>query len=181
MVNRGRDRGRYTSEPDLADPARTELIDLFVRIVEEVHVDRRRVRIYGHYVVGQVAVDGRATLRVVSCVLKESHTNSHHDCALNLITSGERIQDPTSIHHRYNPAHAQTSDLWLPGDLGKVTAERVHRNLRVRSKSGLFRTAAARDEPYVPFAEHVAECHSFRDSFGFYENATAFQREIFRF
>ena len=28
------DRGGNTSEPDLADPARTELIDLFVRIVE---------------------------------------------------------------------------------------------------------------------------------------------------
>ena len=87
----------------------------------------------------------------------------------------------TGIHHRDNAAHAQTSDLWLPRDLDKVAAERVHGELRVRNKSRLFRTAAACDQPYIRSAEHIAERNSFRDSFGFYEDATIFQCEIFRF
>ena len=53
--------------------------------------------------------------------------------------------------------------------------------LRVRSKSSLFRTATAGDQSRIRTAEQIAERDSFRDSFGFYENAATIQREIFRF
>src|SRR6185295_19070029 len=126
VVHCVRNRRRNPGEPDLADPTSAEFVDLFIGIVEEVYVNRRRIRVYSHYVVCQIAVDGRATLRVVSSMLKECHANSHHDSALDLIPASERIQEATGVHHRYNAAHAQTSDLWLPRDLDKVTTERMH-------------------------------------------------------
>src|SRR6185503_1056294 len=116
------DRGCHTSEPDLADPARTELIDLFIGIVEEVDVNRRRVCINRHYVIGEIAVDGCSVLWIVSGFFKQGHANSHHDRTLNLIPTSERIQDTTSVHHGYNTAHAQARYLRLPRHFDKMAA-----------------------------------------------------------
>src|SRR6185369_1648264 len=43
MVNGTGDRRRDPGEPDLADPTSAEFVDLFIGIVEEVDVNRRRV------------------------------------------------------------------------------------------------------------------------------------------
>src|SRR5207253_5856974 len=70
--------GATPGQADLADPTRTKFVNLFVWIIEEVHVDRRRVGVHCHDVVSQITVDRRAALLIVGCVLKKRHTDSHH-------------------------------------------------------------------------------------------------------
>lgn len=52
------DRSRYACQTNLPDPARANFVELLVRIIEEVHFDRRCVGIDGHDVVSQIAVEG---------------------------------------------------------------------------------------------------------------------------
>ena len=47
MMDRRRDRGSYAREPDLADAACPEFVNLFVGEIKEVHLDRRRASIGG--------------------------------------------------------------------------------------------------------------------------------------
>src|SRR5262245_56729133 len=54
---------------DLSDPACANLVDFFVRVIEEVHLDRWRVGIYRYDVVRETAIDGCAVLRIVRGVL----------------------------------------------------------------------------------------------------------------
>src|SRR6185369_2808052 len=100
------DCGGDAREADLADPASAELVDLFVRKVEKVDVDWRRVEVHCHDVISEVAVDRRAVLRIVTALLKQLHPNSHHDRTLNLITASKWIQNSTGIDHRHHTAHA---------------------------------------------------------------------------
>src|ERR1043165_1398539 len=123
VVHRIGDCRSNTGKPDLADAACAELVDLLVGIIEEVHVDWRRVGVYGHDVVSQVAVDRRAVLWIERSVFKKRHADAHHYRALNLVSAGQRIHDVARIHHRHHAAHTQSSDLWLPRDLGEVTAK----------------------------------------------------------
>src|SRR5262245_39236019 len=101
------DGGGNTGEPDLADPASAELVDFFIRIVEKVYVNRRRVRVYSHHVIGQVAVDWCAALWIVGGLFKQRHANAHHYRALDLIPASKWIQDVAGVHHCHNTAHAQ--------------------------------------------------------------------------
>ena len=71
-----------------------------IRIIQERHIDRRRVCVYRHHIVRQVAVDRRAVLRIVNGFFEQSHTDAHDYRALDLIAAGKRIQDPAGIHHR---------------------------------------------------------------------------------
>ena len=66
MVHCFGDCGSDTSQPDFSYPARAKLINLPIGVVEEVHVDRWRVGVHRHHVIGEVAIDGRAVLRIVS-------------------------------------------------------------------------------------------------------------------
>ena len=149
--------GRESGQADLADPARAELVDLLVRVIEEVHVDRRHVGVDRHDVVGQVAVDRRAVLRVVGRVLEQRHADAHHDRALDLVAAGQRIEDSAGVDDRDDAADAQPGDLRLPGDLDEVAAEGVRRELRLRIAEGRLGLAVARDEAQVGAPQHVGE------------------------
>src|SRR5262249_44831198 len=123
VVNRLCDGGSDPSQSDLSNAARSELVDFSVGIIQKVHLDRRRVGVYRHHVVSQVAVDGRAVLRIVDGLFEHRHANAHDHRALNLIPGGKRIHDPPGIHHADDTADAQSGDLLLPGDLDEVAAE----------------------------------------------------------
>ena len=63
-----------------------------------MHFDQRRVGVHRHDVVGQVAVDRRAVLRVVDRVLEQRHADSHHHRAFDLVAAGQWIDDaPASM------------------------------------------------------------------------------------
>src|SRR5207302_5315593 len=119
------DRGGDAGQTNLADPACAKLVNLFVGEVEEMHVDRWRVGVNRHHVIGQITVDRRTALGIVRRVLEQRHADSHYDCALDLVPAGQRIENATGIDDRHNPTDAQTSDLRLPCDLDEVAAERV--------------------------------------------------------
>src|ERR1700694_429106 len=76
VVDCSRDSGGDAGQANLAYPACAKFVKLFVGEVEEMDVDRRRVGVYRHHVVGQITVDRRAVLRIVSRVLSQRHADS---------------------------------------------------------------------------------------------------------
>ena len=108
-----------------------------------MHVDRRHVGVDRHHVVGQIAVDRRAILRVVRRVLEKGHADSHHDRALDLVAGRQRVENAAGVDDRYDTTDAQTGDLGLPRDLDEVTAERMRRELRFGIAKCGFASAAA--------------------------------------
>ena len=100
------ERSGNSGETNFADAASTQFVDLRVRIIEEMYVNGRRVGVYRHQVVGQAAVDRSAALRVIRRVLEERHANPHHDCALDLVPAGQRVDDAPSIDDRHHAADA---------------------------------------------------------------------------
>src|SRR5437588_9709740 len=106
-------------------------------------VDGRGVSVHRDYVVGEIAVDGRAVLRIVSGVLQQRHANAHHHRAHYLVATGERVDDAASVDDGDDPADAQASDLRLPGDFDEVSAEGVGRELRLGIAEGGLALAAA--------------------------------------
>src|SRR5262245_24473679 len=120
-MHRGGDSSGYSRQADLADSAGAELVDFLVRVVEEMYIDRWRVGVYRHDVVGEIAVDRCAGLRVVRGVLEQGHANAHHHRAFDLVATRERIEDAAGVDDGHDPADAQAGDLRLPCDLDKVT------------------------------------------------------------
>src|ERR1700723_3252947 len=121
MVDRPRDGGGYTGQANLADPPRTKFVDFFVGVVQEMNVDRRHVGVYRHYVVGQITVDRGAALRIVRRVLEQRHTYSHHYRTMDLVPTGEWVDNAASIDDRHDTADAQSRDFRLPRNLHEVT------------------------------------------------------------
>ena len=160
VVDRRRDRGGDAGQADLADPACAKFVDLLVGEVEEMHLDRRHVGVDRHHVVGQIAVDRRAVLRIVRRVLEQRHADSHHDRALDLVAAGQRVEDAARVDDRHHPADAQPSDLRLPGDLDEVTAERVRRELRLWITERRFGLAVAGDQAQVGARSSIRERHA---------------------
>src|SRR6202008_4753872 len=106
-----------------------ERVDHFVRIVEESDVDLRSVGVGGDDIVGEVVVNGCAETRVIHGLFKESHADSHDDRALNLVARRLGIEDVAGIDHRDYAGDAETSDLWLPGHLGKLCPKGMGREI----------------------------------------------------
>src|SRR6476646_2603821 len=123
VVGRCGDRSRDSGEADLADAARTYGVELKVRIIEEMHFELWHVGVYCHHVVGQVAVDRRAVLRVIMRFFQHRHAYAHHDGAFDLVATCEWIDNAAAVDYRDNAIHAQPRDLRLPGDFDKVTSE----------------------------------------------------------
>src|SRR5258708_2040159 len=88
VVNRRRDRTSYARQADLADSPSAKFINLFVRIVKKIDVDRSHVSAYRHHIMREIAVDGRAFLRIVRGVLQQCHADSHRHRALDLVPAG---------------------------------------------------------------------------------------------
>jgi transcriptional regulator with GAF, ATPase, and Fis domain len=63
------------ANPISADPACAKFVNLFVGVIEEMHLNRRHVGVDRHDVVGQIAVDWRTALRVAAAMnaLTEYH------------------------------------------------------------------------------------------------------------
>src|SRR5438876_11969206 len=57
VMGRRRDRGSNAGQADLADAPRSDFVDLFIRIIQKVDVDRWGVGVDRDDVIGQVAVD----------------------------------------------------------------------------------------------------------------------------
>ena len=96
-----------------------------------MHLDRRRIGVDRHHIVGEIAVDRRAVLRIVGRVLEQRHADSHHHRTLDLVAAGQRIENAPRIDDGDHSADAQASDLRLPGDLDEVTAEGMRRKFRL--------------------------------------------------
>src|SRR5207302_527942 len=180
MVDARSDGGGYPSESDLADPARAKCIDLFVGEVEEMHVKLRHVCVNSHDVVGEVAVNRRAVLRIVSGVLEQCHTDSHHDRAFDLIAPGKRIDDAPRINHGHNAANTQPSDLRLPCYFDEMTAERVLRELRLFLPECCFAATAAGNKSDVGPPKQICERHTARRTLSFDKNLTTFEGQLVR-
>src|SRR5258708_19296778 len=56
VVNRRRDRSSYARQADLADSPSAKFINLFVRIIKKIDVDRRHVSVYPHHLLPDIAV-----------------------------------------------------------------------------------------------------------------------------
>src|SRR5689334_22547273 len=97
MMDSSRDRGGNTSQTDFANTARAKGVKFKVGKVEEMDFDGRRVGIYGNHIVGQVAIDGRAVLRIVMRMLEQSHANAHYHCALNLVAACQWIENSSGV------------------------------------------------------------------------------------
>src|SRR6478609_8698516 len=149
MVDSIRDRGGNSGQTNLTYSARADLVEFFVRVVEEMHVDCRSIRIHSNYVVCHTAINRGAVLRIVFRTLKQRHANAHHDRSLYLVAACQRVDDLPGIDDSHYAAHAQSRDLRLPGNLGEVAAERLRRELWFRvteCRSGL---AVARNQTQV--------------------------------
>src|SRR4029077_13841642 len=126
------DGGSDACKANLTYPARTNLVEFFVRVVEEMHVDCRSIRIHSNDVVCHAAIDWSAILGIVRGVLKQGHADAHHHCALDLVASRQRVDDLPGVDDSHYTAHSQSRDLRLPGNLGEVTPERLRRELWFR-------------------------------------------------
>ena len=149
MIDARGDRGSDTGESDLADAARPKFVDFFIGKINEMHLELWHIGVHRHNVVGQIAVDRRAVLRVVRGVLQQRHANSHHDRALDLVAASQRIDDATGIDHSHDSADAQSRDLWLPCDFDEMTTERVRRELRIFLAKHSFRLSGASGETKI--------------------------------
>src|SRR5207249_1449596 len=100
----------------------------------------------------EVTVNRRAVLSVVCRVLQQHHADSHLHCALDLITSGQRINNPSCIDHCDDAIDAQSCDLRLPRDFDKMAAKRMRGKLRLWvTERRLGRTVAANELDVGPF------------------------------
>ena len=122
-----------------------------------MHLELGHVGIHRHDVVGQIAVDRRAVLRVVSGVFQKRHPDSHHDRAFDLVASGEWIDNAPGIDHGDNAIDAQPRDLRLPCDFDEVTSERMRGELRLFLAERRFGFAAAGDETKVGALKQIRE------------------------
>src|SRR6267142_3874681 len=104
------DGGGNAGQANLADAARAELVDFLVGEVDEMHVDGRVVGVDRHDVVGQIAVDRCAVLRVVMRMLEERHADSHYHGAFDLVAAGQGVENSTRIDGRHNATDAQASN-----------------------------------------------------------------------
>ena len=140
-----------------------------------MHIELRHVGVHRHDVVGQIAVNRRAVLRVVSGVFQKRHADSHHDRAFDLVASGERIDNAAGIDHRDDAAHAQPRDLRLPCDFDKVTSERVRRELRLFLTERRFGFAAAGDETKVGAPQQIREWNASARTIRFDKDPSVFE------
>src|SRR5882672_2532904 len=108
MMDGGCDRGGDAGQANFTDSPRSEGVELLVGEIQEVDFDCRSVGVHGDDIVGQVAVDGRAILRVVVGVLEKGHANSHHYRALDLVASSQWIKDAARVNHGNHSTDAQT-------------------------------------------------------------------------
>src|SRR5215470_16174635 len=131
VVHRVSDGGGDPGEPDLTDAACSDLVKLFVGIVEEVYFDCRRIGVHGYEIVRQTAIDRSAVLGIVFRVLQQGHAYAHHHRALDLIAASQCVDDLAGIDDCDYAANAQTRDLRLPSDLGEVAPEGLRRELRL--------------------------------------------------
>src|SRR5437764_1122472 len=127
----GRDRGGNASQADLTDSTCSKWVELLVREIQKMHFDPRRVRVHRDDVIGQIAVDGRAGLRIVMGVLEQGHADAHDDRALDLVAASQWIEDASGINNGDDSADAQAGDLRLPGYFHEVTSEGMRREFRI--------------------------------------------------
>src|SRR5258706_1313817 len=123
MVDRRSDGSGDSGQADLADPARANFVDLLVGKVQEVHLDRWRVSVDCHNIVGQVAVDRRAGLGIVTGMFEQCHADSHDDRAFDLVPAGQRIDDSSRVYTGYDTIDAQAANLRPPPYLDEMTSE----------------------------------------------------------
>src|SRR4051812_36486180 len=108
MVDSSSDRCGNPGQADFADTARAKGVKFKVGEVEEVDFDGWRVGIYRNHIVGQVAIDGRAVLRIVMRMLEQSHANAHSHGALTLVAARQWIENSSGVNNRHNSADPQT-------------------------------------------------------------------------
>ena len=120
-----------------------------------MHFHQWCVGIYGHEIVSQVRIDRRTVLRVVDRVLQKRHPNSHHNCAFDLVSPGQRIDDPPAVNDRDDTVHTQASNRRLPCYFDKVTAVRVHRNLWLLLIECPFGFTAACNKAHVGASKQI--------------------------
>src|SRR5438067_6605900 len=82
MRSRG-DRGGDASQTNFSDTASAQWVNFFVGIIEKMHFELGNVGVHRHDIVGDVTVDWRAVLWVISCVLEQRHPDSHHHSAFD--------------------------------------------------------------------------------------------------
>ena len=169
----------WSADAELADPACAKFVHLFVGEVDETDVDGRHVGVYHHHVVGQITVDRRAVLRIVSGVLQQCHADSHHDRAHDLVPAGQWVDNAARINNWHNAADAQPRDFRLPGNLDEVTSERVRRELRLGIADCRFGFAAARDQAKVGAEQQIIERHTFSSAISLHKGPTALECQIF--
>src|SRR5256885_13341088 len=92
MRSRG-DRGGDASQTNFSDTASAQWVNFFVGIIEKMHFELGNVGVHRHDIVGDVTVDWRAVLWVISCVLEQRHPDSHHHSAFDLVAPGQRVNN----------------------------------------------------------------------------------------
>ena len=120
MVDRISNRRGDRYQSDFTDSARSELVELLIRKVQEVDFDFGGVGVHRYKIVRQTAIDRCAVLEIIVRVLEKRHPYAHHHRALDLIPASQRVDDLAGIDDGNYPTDAQARDLRLPGDFGEV-------------------------------------------------------------
>src|ERR1051326_555615 len=117
MVDSIRDRRRHSCNRDFARAARPDIrIDVWVRLVDEVNLNRVNVSIHRHSVIRQVAIHDAAIAMVINRVLHQGHSDAHDDSAVSLALHGFAVDyladikrsRPPRLPGSWPPAPART-------------------------------------------------------------------------
>ena len=65
-----------------------------------------------------------AVLRIIRGVFEQSHADTHHDRALDLVAACQWVENPSRIDDAHHPADSQAGDLRLPDDFPRSDSHR---------------------------------------------------------
>src|SRR5690349_21634368 len=73
------DRRRDARHPDLADPLRPDRIDVWILLVDEMHLDRRDIRMHGNEIFREISVYISSGPRIRNRLLQQRHADPERD------------------------------------------------------------------------------------------------------
>src|SRR5215469_677905 len=154
------DSRRNSSQADLPNTARSVLAHNRIRYVKKVDVYLGCVRDRRNDVIRKIVVDGMPVTRIVDRLFKQTHSDSHHNRARDLVRRRALVDDAPSIDDADDPAHAQLCNSRIPFDLGELCSKGVRRVIaRFGIRSQPSRLSVTIHAGKVRHAQNLLERH----------------------
>src|SRR5215469_14353287 len=126
VVHRRRNRRSNASQPNLSNASGSILAHDRIGDVKEVNVDLWRIGDSWNNIIREVVVDRMSVARVVDRLFKQSHSDSHHNCASDLVGRRPFVDNAAAIDDADNSAYAELGDSWIPFNLDELGSKGVH-------------------------------------------------------